>query len=106
MDGVDDSVWSQLDADTQSRIQASINNHFSGGMARGDDSAQQLSSGVGHDVAVAACKAACSAAQAAAMEECLAAVAAPPPIGEIAAAACEAAAIYAGGKCRNACDNI
>ena len=103
------SNWDDLDPEVQGRIQSIVDGHFSGsgGMAAGDNSAQQMSSGdLARDMAVAACKAACSAAQAAAMEECAALLAAPPPFGEIAAAACEAAAIYAGGQCRDSCDNM
>lgn len=108
MEGVDN--WDQLDPEVQARIQGIVDNHFSGGMggmAAGDNSATQMASGdLARDVGVAACKAACTAAQAAAMEECAALLGVPPPFGEIAVAACEAAALYAGSKCRDACDNI
>ncbi len=107
MEGVDSSQWDQLPPEAQSQIEGIISNHFPGGTAAGDTSAAQMSAGdVAHDVGVAACKAACTAAQAAAMEECAGLLAVPPPFGEIAVAACEAAAIYAGSKCRDACDNL
>ncbi len=107
MDGVDSSQWDQLDPNVQAQIQQIIDNHFPGGAAAGDNSAQQLSSGdVTHDIAVGVCKTACSAAQAAAMEECAGLVAVPPPFGEVAVAACEAAAVYAGSKCRDSCDTM
>lgn len=103
------SNWDELDPEVQNRIQSIVDGQFSGGggMASGDNSAQQMSSGdLARDMAVAACKAACTAAQAAAMEECAALLGVPPPFGEVAVAACEAAALYAGSQCRDACDNM
>ena len=102
MEGVDSSQWDQLTPEAQSAIQATIGNHFPGVFAAGDNSASQLSAGdVARDIAVGLCKAACSAAQAEAMLECAALAEFPPAV-----VVCEAAVIYAGSKCRDACDNM